>query len=121
MVSWSLRSVRDGDGSVDSAHHPRDNTANATSFAEGLAAMKSRYVEVFISHKMEDAEKAKALKRCIETFGLTCWIDADDDAMKRLQQVEPVDYAALTDRIREHLRTCRCLIFAFSSRSRASR
>ena len=33
----------------------------------------------------------------------------------------PVDYKMLTDRIREHLRSCRCLIFAFSAKSRASR
>jgi hypothetical protein len=70
---------------------------------------------------MEDAEKAKGLKRRIESFGLTCWIDDDDEEMKRLQTAVPVDYKALTDRIREHLRTCRCLIYAYSARSRASR
>jgi len=79
--------------------------------------MEPRYVDVFISHKMEDAEKARRLKRRIESFGLTCWIDADDGEMGQL----PVDYKVLTDRIREHLRTCRCLIFAFSAKSRESR
>ena len=83
--------------------------------------MESRYVDVFISHKMEDAEKAQRLKRRIESFGLTCWIDADDAEMERIQKALPVDYKLLTDRIREHLRTCRCLIFAFSAKSRESR
>jgi TIR domain len=83
--------------------------------------MESRYVDVFISHKMEDAEKAQRLKRRIESFGLTCWIDADDEEMERIQKALPVDYKLLTDRIREHLRTCRCLIFAFSAKSRESR
>lgn len=41
--------------------------------------MESRYVDVFVSHKMEDAEKAKDLKRRIESLGLTCWIDDDDE------------------------------------------
>jgi hypothetical protein len=53
--------------------------------------MQPRYVDVFISHKMEDAEEARALKRRIETFGPTCRIDADDDELKRLQDAEPVD------------------------------
>jgi hypothetical protein len=83
--------------------------------------MESRYVDVFISHKKEDAERARDLKRRVENFGLTCWIDADDKEMQRLQEARPVDSKVLTDRVREHLRTCRCLIFAFSAKSRESR
>jgi len=82
--------------------------------------MESRYVDVFISHWNGDAAKAQGLKRRIEKLGLTCWIDADDKEMERLQKASPVDYKALTARVREHLRTCRCLIFAFSAGSRAS-
>src|SRR5438552_17185988 len=83
--------------------------------------MKPRYVDVFISHKSKDAEKAQRLKRrIVDDYRLSCWIDADDEEMQRLQQAQPVDYKLLTDRIREHLRTCRCLIFAYSSQSRDS-
>lgn len=84
--------------------------------------MEPRYVDVFISHKMEDEAKARSLKRRIERdFQLTCWIDAEDKEMVRLQKEKPVDYKRLTDRIREHLRTCRCLIFAYSAGSHGSR
>jgi hypothetical protein len=80
--------------------------------------MKPRYVDVFISHKSEDAEKAQRLKeRIVKEYHLSCWIDADDREMKRIQESHPVDYKLLTDRIREHLRTCRCLIFAHSTKS----
>lgn len=48
--------------------------------------MESRCVDVFISHKMEDAEKAQHLKRRIESFGLAFWIDADDEEMERIQK-----------------------------------
>ena len=89
--------------------------------AERQADMESRYVDVFISHKNEDAGKARRLKRRIKDFGLTCWIDADDEEMERLQEARPVDYKILTERVRGHLRTCRCLIFAFSANSRESR
>jgi hypothetical protein len=41
--------------------------------------------------------------------------------MQRIQQAQPVDYALLTHRIRERLRGCRCLIFAYRSRSHVSR
>jgi hypothetical protein len=84
--------------------------------------MTSRYVDVFISHKSDDAEKVKRLKqRIMDDYHVSCWIDADDEEMQRIQQAERVDYRLLTDRIREHLRTCRCLIFAYSTKSRASR
>ena len=84
--------------------------------------MKSGSADVFISHKSDDAEKAQRLKSRIETdYHLECWIDADDKEMQRIQQAKPVDYVALTHRIRERLRGCRCLIFAYSSKSHASR
>jgi hypothetical protein len=83
--------------------------------------MKPGYVDVFISHKSVDAEKARRLKdRIVKKYHLSCWIDADDTEMKRIQEARPVDYKLLTDRIREHLRTCRCLIFAYSTKSRES-
>jgi hypothetical protein len=84
--------------------------------------MKPRYVDVFISHKSDDAEKAQRLKARIENeFHLTCWIDADDEEMRRIQKAQSVNYKQLTDRIRENLRTCRSLIFAYSAKSRESR
>jgi Thoeris protein ThsB, TIR-like domain len=84
--------------------------------------MKPRYVDVFISHKSDDAEKAKQLKaHIVDRFQMSCFIDADDEELKRIQQAKPVDYKKLTDRIRENLRTCRCLIFAYSTKSRDSR
>jgi hypothetical protein len=83
--------------------------------------MKSRYVDVFISHKSDDVDKARRLRqRIVDKYRLSCWIDADDKEMKRIQDARPVDYELLTDRIREHLRICRCLIFAYSAKSRAS-
>jgi TIR domain len=89
---------------------------------ERRPAMKSGSADVFISHKSDDAEKAQRLKQRIETdYHLECWIDADDEEMQRIQQAQPVDYALLTHRIRERLRGCRCLIFAYSSRSHVSR
>jgi hypothetical protein len=88
---------------------------------EGCPAMKPRYVDVFISHKSEDAEKARRLKeQIVKEYRLSCWIDADDRKMKEMQEARPVDYKLLTDRIREHLRTCRCLIFAYSTKARES-
>ena len=84
--------------------------------------MKPRYVDVFISHKSNDKEKALDLKARIEKdFRMSCWIDAKDEELRRLQEEEPVNYKLLTDRIRENLRTCRCLIFAYSSKSGDSR
>ncbi len=84
--------------------------------------MESRYVDVFISHKKEDAKKALRLKqRIVDDFHLSCWIDDEDEMMKRIQEADPVDYKLLTDRIRENLRTCRCLIFAYSTESYRSR
>jgi hypothetical protein len=87
--------------------------------------MESRYVDVFISHKSDDAAKAQRLKaRIVDEYHMSCWIDADDKEMQRIQDDKqddkPVDYKLLTDRIREHLRTCRCLIFAYSANSRSS-
>jgi hypothetical protein len=83
--------------------------------------MKPRYVDVFISHKSDDAEMAQLLKdRIVKEYHLSCWIDADDSEMKRIQDARPVDYKLLTDRIREHLRISRCLIFAYSNKSRES-
>lgn len=83
--------------------------------------MKPRYVDVFISHKSEDAEKARRLREhIVKEYRLSCWIDADDSEMKRIQETRPVDFKLLTNRIREHLRTCRCLIFAYSTKSRES-
>jgi hypothetical protein len=52
---------------------------------ERRTATRSRYVDVFISHKIEDAEKAKDLKRRTENFGVTCWIDANDKRCRRSQ------------------------------------
>jgi hypothetical protein len=52
---------------------------------------------------------------------MSCWIDADDEELRRIQGEKPVNYELLTDRIRENLRTCRCLIFAYSATSRESR
>ncbi|HEY2245873.1 MAG TPA: TIR domain-containing protein [Bradyrhizobium sp.] len=84
--------------------------------------MKPRYVDVFISHKSDDAGNAQRLKtRIVDEYRMSCWIDADDEEMQRIQNAKPVDYRLLTDRIRENLRTCRCLIFAYSAKSQESR
>ena len=46
------------------------------------------------------------------TWGFSCYVDAEDEGLRRAQGPRE-----LADRIRENLRTCRCLIYAFSSAS----
>jgi hypothetical protein len=75
-----------------------------------------RYVDVFISHKVEDLERARSLQRRVQSWQFTCYIDGDDTELHEVQSPR-----ALADRIRDNLRTCRCLIFAFSTRSKRSR
>jgi hypothetical protein len=82
-----------------------------------------RYVDVFISHKKEDLDRARALKRLIKDWKFSCYIDGDDTELHadNTGPHEAPRPKALADRIRENLRTCRCLIFAYSARSKRSR
>lgn len=75
-----------------------------------------RYVDVFVSHKAEDTEAALALKERIAGWGFSCWVDAEDEALRA--NPGPRE---LADHIRERLRTCRCLIYAFSAASAQSK
>ena len=75
-----------------------------------------RYVDVFISHKLEDLPRAKELKALIKSWNFTCYVDEDDAALQKLR-----DPAEMSARIRDNLRTCRCFIYAFSSKSAQSK
>jgi hypothetical protein len=79
------------------------------------------YVDVFVSHKLEDQDKAIALEATIRGWGFSCYIDADDPELVRMKSAEAVDERALADRIRGRLRNCRCFIYAYSARSLRSR
>ena len=80
-----------------------------------------RYADVCISHTQKDQARAAALKQRIIGWSLSCHIDADDPELERIKNAPDSDPQALADRIRQHLRTCRCLIYAFSSQSLKSR
>ena len=80
-----------------------------------------QYVDVFISHKMEDTQKAVALKKKIEGWKFTCYIDADDKELQQIQTGEAGNDRELATRVRQHLRVGRCMIYAFSARSLKSR
>jgi hypothetical protein len=79
------------------------------------------YVDVFISHKRDDAAKVEALKRRITGWGFTCFVDADDPVLKRMKDQPDADPKALADHIRHNLRRSRCLIYAFTEASSRSR
>jgi hypothetical protein len=74
-----------------------------------------RYVDAFISHKQEDLHRARELKALISSGGHTCYVSGDDEELQRL-----TDPKATAERIREVLRTCRCLIWAYSEASAKS-
>jgi hypothetical protein len=87
-----------------------------------------RYVDVFVSHKLEDKQKAERLAALIGSWGFECYLDANDaeldkfyvDTKGRKQQTVQ-DPAAMAAHIRDSLRTCRCFIYAYSSRSAQSK
>lgn len=74
------------------------------------------YTDVFISHKAEDREKAERLRDLIQSWNFSCYIDADDAELQRIE-----DPKEMAQHIRNNLRGCRVLIYAFSSASPRSR
>jgi hypothetical protein len=79
------------------------------------------YVDVFISHKQEDRVKGEALRSRITGWGFTCYVDADDSILEPMVKAKDTDPKALADHIRQDLRLCRCLIYAFTDASSRSR
>ena len=72
------------------------------------------YVDVFISHQKGDQAKARALKHRIEKdLKFSCYLDAADDKLKGKKKTI-AQRRALAERIRQKLRNCRCIIFAYT-------
>jgi len=75
------------------------------------------YVDVFISHQQRDEAKAVALKDRIEKkLKFSCYIDVADEALKD-EKKTVAEQRALAERIRQKLRNCRCIIFAYTPRA----
>jgi hypothetical protein len=77
------------------------------------------YTDVFISHKAEDTAKAKQLQSLIKSWSFDCWIDADDQELQRIRASN--DPRRMAEHIRQSLRDCRVLLYAFSLNSGRSR
>jgi hypothetical protein len=72
-----------------------------------------QYVDVFISHKFEDLAACEALADRVSAWGFSCYIDGRDAELFQ----EGASPRAVAERIRQNLRFCQCLVFAYSSRS----
>jgi len=74
------------------------------------------HVDVFIFHHQDDAKAARNLKTIITDWGYSCHCSADDPDPDP-ESGAGLPAAALADRIRGRLRSCRCLIHAFCAGS----
>jgi hypothetical protein len=77
-----------------------------------LECAMTDYVDVFISHKQEDAAAAERLRDSIVGQGYTCYTDTRDRHIGRI-----VSARKKAERLRKQLRGCRSLIYLYSPRA----
>jgi hypothetical protein len=96
-----------------------NSAAGSRSFSEEVPM---RYVDVFVSHELEDKQRAERVAALIGSWGFECYLDANDaeldkfyvDAKGRKQRTVQ-DPAAMAAHIRDSLRTRAGKVHAFGA------
>lgn len=98
-------------------HARRDPERGSCSAGEREGVLTPATYDIFLSHSFADAAIVLGLKKTLEEFGFSVYVDWIEDSALDRSQVTPATAALL----RERMRSCRSLLYASSPNATSSK